>query len=98
MELSIQSISDPKRLSNFQEPLDAFVAEKNKNPYISSILFKQRMESNRSKDSIPTFVVLTTQEKIIGVAPLLIKKYRGIRSAKFLLNYWRAPLFQYFRG
>jgi hypothetical protein len=93
MNLSICAISDPNKLSEFQERLDAFIIEKSTNPFILSAFIKQKMESNLPKGSIPLILILTIQKKIVGVAPLLISKKLGIRLANFLFDFYFSPDF-----
>jgi hypothetical protein len=93
MKLSIYAISDPNKLSDFQEQLDAFIIEKSTNPFILSAFIKQKMESKLPKGSIPLILVLTLQKEIVGVAPLLISKKLGIRFANFLFDFYFSPDF-----
>jgi len=58
-----------------------------------SVFIKGMMESTSPKESIPIVLVLMTDEKIIGIVPLLLTKKFGIRFAKLLLDVWFSPDF-----
>jgi hypothetical protein len=89
----MRAISDPKGISEIEEELDAFIIKNSRNPFMLSVFIKGMMESTLLKDSIPMVLVLMTDGKIIGVAPLLLRKKFGIRSATLLFNSWLSPDF-----
>lgn len=95
LRLSIHAISDPRKISEIEEELDAFIIKNSRNPFMLSVFIKERMESTLLKGSIPIVLVLMTDGKIIGVAPLLLRKKFGIQSAKLLFDFWFSPDFTF---
>jgi hypothetical protein len=93
LRLSIHAISDPRKISEIEEELDAFIIKNSRNPFMLSVFIKETMESTLRKDSIPIVLVLMTDGKIIGVAPLSLRKKFGIRFAKLLFEFWFSPDF-----
>jgi hypothetical protein len=93
LRLSICAISDPKKLSEIQEELDAFIIKNSRNPFMLTAFIKEMMESTLQKGSIPIVLVLKADEKIIGAAPLLLTKKFGMRFTKLLFDFWFSPDF-----
>lgn len=93
MKLSIFAISDPAKISDMQEELDAFLIQNSKNPFMLSVFIKKEMESSLRKGSTPIVLVFMTEKKIISVVPLLVKKKFGIGFASLLFDPWFSPDF-----
>jgi CelD/BcsL family acetyltransferase involved in cellulose biosynthesis len=93
LRLSIHAISDPRKISEIEEELDAFIIKNSRNPFMFSVFIKKTMKSTLQKDSIPIVLVLMADGKIIGVVPLSLRKKFGIRFASFLFGYDYSPDF-----
>lgn len=93
LRLSIHAISDPRKIFEIEEELDAFIIKNSKNPFVLSVFIKETMESTLQKGSIPIVLVFMTEGKIIGIAPLLLRKKIGIRFANLLFDFWFSPDF-----
>jgi hypothetical protein len=93
MKFSIVAISDPTKISDIHEELDAFIIKNCKNPFVLSVFIKKEMESTIRKNFIPIVLVFKYEEKIIGVAPLLLKKKFKMILASFLFHHSFSPDF-----
>jgi hypothetical protein len=89
----MRAISDPKGISEIEEELDAFIIKNSRNPFMLTAFIKKTIESALLEDSIPVVLVFMTDGKIIGVAPLSLRKKFGIRFATLLFDFWFSPDF-----
>jgi hypothetical protein len=85
IKLSFQAIVDPSIILGLKEEIDDFVNKWSKNPFLLSGFIIQSMKSNRVKGWTPIVLIIKTDGKIVGMAPLIMKKRLGIRFANFLL-------------
>lgn len=92
-ELSVTVISDPFRVLELKKDLDTFVSEWSRNPFLFSGFLSQFMSSNRLTGWTPFLFVAKADEKIVGTAPLMIRKKLGMQFARFFPNFWFSPDF-----
>jgi hypothetical protein len=93
VNLSICAISDEKEIAKIESDLDEFVKNNSENPFALSAFVRARMKSTLPEKSFPEVLVLTASGKILGVAPLLIRKRMGVRFATLLFDFWFSPDF-----
>jgi hypothetical protein len=93
LKLSIKVISDPRRISEIEQEFDAFIIKNSRNPFMLSAFVKGKMELALRKNEVPLVLVLMTDGKIIGVAPIVLRKQFGIRFANMLLDFVSSPDF-----
>jgi CelD/BcsL family acetyltransferase involved in cellulose biosynthesis len=91
--LTIYAISDPSKISEIEEDLDTFTARNSTNPFMLSGFIKTQMEVALRKDSIPIVLVFMTEGKIIGLAPLLLRRKFGINFITLLVHFAFSPDF-----
>jgi hypothetical protein len=84
MKLLIRVISDLNELHEIEGAWNVSISKCSRNPFLLSGFVKQFMESNRSRGWTPLLLVISTDNKIIGISPLKTKKKFGVRFAKFL--------------
>jgi len=93
MTASILVISDLGKLFEIEAAWNAFMNKCSRNPFALSGFVKQFMEFNRSKGWNPLILVISVENKIVGVAPLRMRKKLGVRIVKFLFKPWLSPDF-----
>ena len=93
IELTVYAISDPSKILELADALDAFVNKWSKNPLLLGGFISQFMRSSRVRGWIPFVLVVKTDEKIVGIIPLMIKNRLGMRFAGFFPNDWFSPDF-----
>ncbi len=93
MGLSLEVISNPISLHKIQEESDLFVRQKSRNPFLLSAFLAQAMELNLQKGNKPLVIIFRKNEKILGLAPLLIKEKRSVRTVSMLLECALSPDF-----
>ena len=72
--------------------LDPFLSGHSKNPFILYPFIETYMQSN-CQDSIPIILVAIVNEKIVGLAPLQLRKNRIFQTINFLFPYFVSPDF-----
>jgi hypothetical protein len=93
VKASICVISDSNKLHEIEGTWNQLIGRCSKNPFLLSGFIKQFMEFNRLKRWVPLVLVISVDNKIVGISPLKIKRKFGVRFAKFLLNPWFSPDF-----
>ena len=83
IELSLNVISDPSKILELYDAIDAFINKWSKNPFLLGEFVNQFMSANIAKGWTPIILVLKTDGKIVGIAPLIIKDLFGMRFVKF---------------
>ena len=86
VELSSHAISDSYKILELEETIDAFVNKWSKNPFLLSGFISQFMRSNRVRGWTPFVLVVKADERIVGTAPLMMKKRLWMRFAQFFPN------------
>jgi hypothetical protein len=92
LDVSIVVISTAEELSMVEEELDAFIMENSSNPFILGIFLKAKLKSTPEEYN-PKVIIFRVMDKIVGYAPLLLKKRYGFQFASFLFDYWFNPDF-----
>jgi len=64
-----------------------------KNPIFLFEFVRQYMEFNGSKEWTPLVLVVSIDDMIVGVAPLITKREFGVRFVRFLFKSWLSPDF-----
>ena len=98
MKVHARIITDYKRLSEGRAELDAFLKENSPNPFLFLSFIENLMRSNATKDQVPVVIVVRNKTGIIGVAPLALRSYFGIRYAELMNDYWASPDFVLRKG
>ncbi len=93
IKLSLYAISDPSKILELEEVIDAFVNKWSKNPFLLDGFLSQFITSNRLREGAPFVLLVKADEKIIGIAPLVIKKQLGMQYAEFFPSWWFSPDF-----
>ncbi len=93
IKLTVHAISNHSKILELEEAIDDFVNKWSKNPLLFGGFTSQFMRSSRVRGWTPLFLVVKADEKIVGTAPLMIKKRLGGRSAAFFPNDWFSPDF-----
>jgi hypothetical protein len=78
MKISTKIITCPNEIIQIQKDLDTFLNSYSENPFILSPFIKYAMQSNIPRNSIPTVLVVKANERIIGLAPLLLRQRLGV--------------------
>jgi hypothetical protein len=91
MKVQAQVITDPKELP--EDELEVFLKEYSPNPFMLFTFTRNLMSQNGGSNWAPVVIIVRVEEEIIGVAPLALKRYLGIRHAEFLGGYWMSPDF-----
>lgn len=81
--ISAYIISDPSEILELSNVIDAFVNKWSKNPFSLSGFIIRFMRSNRVKGWNPFVLVVKADEKIVGIAPLMMKNWLGMRFVQF---------------
>jgi len=82
--VTIQAISDIRSLLEIQSVLDRFVQQQSDNPFLLVSFLQQYMERARSLGWIPLILLISVDETLAGVVPLMTRKKFGIRQARSL--------------
>lgn len=93
MKVTISAISDTKSLSDIRFELDAFTTKNSNEPFYLHTFLERQIQTTLSKGSIPIILILRVEKNIAGVVPLVINQKAGVRSIKFLYDYYFSPDF-----
>jgi hypothetical protein len=91
--VTINVISDSSKLLEMEGAWNKFIKNCSENPFLLSGFIKQFMEFNCSKGWVPLVLVITAENKIVGISPLKMKKKLGIKIVEFLPNSLLSPDF-----
>ena len=89
----IQVIFNKEGISKIEKEFDSFVTKNCNNPFMLSMFIKKRIELSRASGQKPAILVLKENDKIIGIAPLLLTRNLGFRSVKWLFSESYSPDF-----
>jgi GNAT acetyltransferase-like protein len=92
MKIVTKIFTSASELSNIKEELDNFLNSYCKNPF-SLYPFIENYMRNYCQDVIPAILVSSVNEKIVGLAPLQLRKNFIFQRANFLLPYYISPDF-----
>jgi hypothetical protein len=91
MKVHVLLVTDPKVLSDNEDELDAFLKEYSPSPFLLLAFLRNLMSLIAGANQTPVIMVVRAEGRIIGVVPLVLKRYLGIRYAEFLSSYWASP-------
>jgi hypothetical protein len=86
MGISIKIISGIVQFEKIEEEFDNFVSKRSENPCISSIFVKEGAGLSLFRGWMPLIMVLYDSNRIVGVAPLAIRRKFGMSFARFLFG------------
>ncbi len=92
MSLLINVVSDVNELAKMQEPWDKFVGNHSENPYVFCKFIEMYAKQNLQNWTLQ-LVIGRVDDRIIGIAPLMIKEKLGMRVATFVLSPYNSPDF-----
>jgi hypothetical protein len=98
MKVYARVITDPKVLSENEDELDAFLKECSPNPFMLLAFLRSPMNLSAGVNQTPAIIIVRAEGRIIGLAPLILKRHLGIRYAGFLNAYWTSPDFVLRKG
>jgi CelD/BcsL family acetyltransferase involved in cellulose biosynthesis len=84
MKVTIQTISDPSRILGIRDVWDRFLQRHSDNPFLLSGFIVQYMDDARSLDWTPLVMLISVDEALVGLVPLMTRKKFGIRHVKSL--------------
>lgn len=93
MPVTIRVLSHSKTLLEIEDSWNKFIHQYSKNPFFFSEFIKQSMKFRRSNAETPLILVISANNLIIGIVPLIVKKKVGVRFAEFLLENLFSPDF-----
>ena len=93
MKVYATVISDPRELRRNEDEIDAFLEEHSPNPFVLFAFIAKLMDLRANIDQTPAVIVVKADDRIIGVAPLVLRRASGIRHAEFLCPYACSPDF-----
>jgi hypothetical protein len=91
MKISIDMASGSSELLSREGAWNEFVDSCSSNPFLLNEFVRRFIERNRPLGWTPFILVLSTNNKIIGISPLMITQKLRVRLAKFLLKPWFSP-------
>lgn len=93
MTVSIHVVPEFSKLHEIEAVWNKLINKYGKNPFFLTGFVKQFMEFYRSKEWTPLPLVISTDDVITGIAPLMIRKKFGVRTVKFLSKFAFSPDF-----
>jgi hypothetical protein len=93
VKVSICVVSDPNKLHQIEGIWNTLINGYSKNPFLLSGFIKQFMKFNHSMEWTPLVLVISVDNKIVGLSPLKMKRKFGVRFVKFLPSAWFSPDF-----
>lgn len=92
-KVSIRVISEPSSIFQMERVWNSLVKRSSENPFLLSGFVEQFIESNGFKGWAPLIIVISADNRIIGIAPLMAKKKFGVQCVRFLHSHWFSPDF-----
>jgi CelD/BcsL family acetyltransferase involved in cellulose biosynthesis len=90
MKITSSLITNVTELAHMEKDLTAFLNRCSTNPFLLYSFIEYLMRKT-SKDSIPAILVIKNGEKIIGLAPLVLKQHFGFRGVTSLVKPTGSP-------
>jgi len=91
MTVSVNVIPEFSELLKIEVAWNESINKYGKNPFFLTGFVKQSMESYRSKGWTPLPLVISANDIIGGIVPLMTRKRFGVRTVKFLSRNWLSP-------
>jgi hypothetical protein len=92
-KVSVRAISDPSSILQMERVWNTLVERSSENPFLLNGFIEQFIESNHSNGWNPLVLVISADNRIIGIAPLITKKKFGVLSVRFLHSSCYSPDF-----
>jgi CelD/BcsL family acetyltransferase involved in cellulose biosynthesis len=92
-DLSFRIVNSSAELLELEESWDAFVTRLSDNPFFLTGFVHEFMNIAQSRGWRPTFLVFSSNHRVNGLVPLLVRRRLGMRFAKPLLRNWFSPDF-----
>jgi Acetyltransferase (GNAT) domain len=92
MKIKTIICSDARELTKIKNDLVPFLSSYSKNPFILYPFIETYMQKC-SQDSTPMILVASVNEKIVGLAPLQLRRNWFYQTTNFLLPYYVSPDF-----
>lgn len=86
MMFSIKVITNGAQLLAIREEFDSFVWKWSENPFLLSPFILSGMELCHSRGRVPIIFMIYDSDRIVGMAPLLLRHKMGIRFSEFLFG------------
>jgi CelD/BcsL family acetyltransferase involved in cellulose biosynthesis len=86
MNAYIKTVSDADEIHRMKSEWDSLVHESSGNPFLLADLATSFILLSNAGGWNPMIVTLSSESKLLGFAPLMEKKARGLRLAKFILR------------
>jgi len=93
MTVSIDVVQDFGKLREIEDTWNALIKKYGRNPFFLTRFVEQFMEFYRSKDWTPLTLVISNDEVITGIAPMMTRKRFGVRTVRFLSEFAFSPDF-----
>lgn len=93
MRILTRVITDFSKLLEIEDFWNELINKTSENPFFLTGFLKQFMDFYRSNGWTPLVLVISVDEMIGGIAPLMTKKKFGVRFVKFLSESWFSPDF-----
>ena len=92
MKIETKIITNSNELNKMKSDLDIFLSSHSKNPFILYPFIETYMQSY-CQDSTPIILVAIVNKKIVGLAPLQLRKNLIFQTINFLFPYFVSPDF-----
>ena len=93
MKVSIDVVQEFSKLREIEDVWNGLINKYGKNPFFLTGFVKQFMGFYRSKQWAPLPLVVSTDDVIAGIAPMMTRKKFGVRTVKFLSKFVFSPDF-----
>ena len=84
MTIAVEIVSDPSRLSEIGDICDRLVQRHSENPFLLAAFIEQYMERARILGWTPLVLLISVDQTVVGIVPLMTRKKFGIRQARML--------------
>jgi CelD/BcsL family acetyltransferase involved in cellulose biosynthesis len=95
-KVSVRVISDLNSIFQMERVWNTLVERSSQNPFLLNGFIAKFIESNHSNGWAPLVLVISADNGIIGIAPLMTKKKFGVRTVRFLHSSSYSPDFIFY--
>lgn len=93
MNIRIETVSDIRMLRDIEAQWNSLVYESSENPFLFPSLAEPFISLNMADGWSPMIVTISSNEKLLGIVPLTVRKIYGLRLARFILSPAYSPDF-----
>jgi hypothetical protein len=93
MKVLAQIITDPRKISENENDLDAFLMRYATSPFSLLPFIRELMNRSDRMKQTPVIIIIRTEEGILGIAFFVLSRFFGVRRVDFLNSYWASPDF-----